>query len=410
MRRWLAMLALMVATTSPASAATTDPALETVVRIGIALSLTGRRATLALHQKRGYDLAARRINEMGGVKVGARAYRLRLEYQDDQSRPDVARSAAAALIDAGVHFLVGPFSSPLVDAVADVAEAQGVPLVQSGGALLSLYRQDRRQLFGVNSTIDKYLTGMIALAAEHTRIRGHEPAEVRVAIAVLDDAAGKEIRQPVLDMVARHGMQVVLDQTLPPGFGIGEVARLVGRVAGLEPDLLLLFGYANGALYLTQQLAEQRVHVPLVGTTHCDGADIGRLGPIADYIVCASQWDAYANYQDRWFGTSVDFLVEYELAYGHTPPYQAAQGAAAVLTLADALERAGTLEREAVRRALVQTDLDTVFGPVAFDGSGKNVIKPMVLLQVQNGRYKVVWPREVAWADVVYPAPRWEDR
>lgn len=79
MRRCLTVLALLLAAASPVAAATTDTTLETVVRIGIALSLTGRRAKLALHQKRRYDLAAQRINELGGVKVGDRAYRLRLE-------------------------------------------------------------------------------------------------------------------------------------------------------------------------------------------------------------------------------------------------------------------------------------------------------------------------------------------
>ncbi len=190
MRRRLVLLLLLLLTPAAAGAAAPDPALETVVRVGIALSLTGRAATLALHQRGGYDLAAQRINEAGGVKVGDRAYRLRLEYRDDQSRGEIASAAAAALLDDGVQFLVGPFSSPLVDAVADVAEARGVPLVQSGGALLSLYARGRRQLFGVNATIGKYLTWMVALAAEHARLRGREPASLEVAIAVLDDAAG----------------------------------------------------------------------------------------------------------------------------------------------------------------------------------------------------------------------------
>ncbi len=43
------------------------------------------------------------------------------------------------------------------------------------------------------------------------------------------------------------------------------------------------------------------------------------------------------------------FLIEFELAYGYEPPYQAAQGAASVLTLADALERAGTLEADELK-------------------------------------------------------------
>jgi branched-chain amino acid transport system substrate-binding protein len=78
--------------------------------------------------------------------------------------------------------------------------------------------------------------------------------------------------------------------------------------------------------------------------------------------------------------------------------------------LVEAIERAASLEPEAVRRALERTDLSTFFGPVRFDAAGRNTPKPMLLQQLQGGRYKVVWPREVAWTRLVHPIPSWEDR
>jgi hypothetical protein len=94
MRRRLVLLLLL--TPAAAGAAAPDPALETVVRVGIALSLTGRAATLALHQRGGYDLAAQRINEDGGA-AGRRAA--------DRHHPSRRRRHWPPRRDRGLHRL-----------------------------------------------------------------------------------------------------------------------------------------------------------------------------------------------------------------------------------------------------------------------------------------------------------------
>jgi branched-chain amino acid transport system substrate-binding protein len=77
---------------------------------------------------------------------------------------------------------------------------------------------------------------------------------------------------------------------------------------------------------------------------------------------------------------------------------------------ADAIERAGSLDREKVRDALAKTDLMTFFGPVKFDATGKNVAKSMVMYQVQHEKYVVVAPAKWATAKPIYPAPAWDKR
>jgi len=82
---------------------------------------------------------------------------------------------------------------------------------------------------------------------------------------------------------------------------------------------------------------------------------------------------------------------------------------ALIQIIADSIERAGTLDRAAIRDAIAATDLQTVIGPVTFneDGTG-NVIT--FILQVQNGRPELVWPAEFATSEFLYPAPPFSDR
>jgi len=77
--------------------------------------------------------------------------------------------------------------------------------------------------------------------------------------------------------------------------------------------------------------------------------------------------------------------------------------------LADSIERAGSLDHDAIRDAIAATDMDTMVGPVTFreDGTGV-VITP--LLQYQPDGIQIVWPEEFATADLVIPAPPFDER
>ena len=62
-----------------------------LIVIGSVLSSSGRYEVNGIHTRNGYELALRRINGMGGVKVGKKFYKLVIKYYDDESTQAVAR-------------------------------------------------------------------------------------------------------------------------------------------------------------------------------------------------------------------------------------------------------------------------------------------------------------------------------
>ena len=114
---------------------------DTII-LGSAISLSGKYSTNGLHTQRGYDFAVDRINEMGGVKVGGKSYKLSVKYYDDESTPARATQLAERLIQQdGVEFMLGPYGTGLTKAVAPVTEKFGVPMVEAEGASRSLFTQ-----------------------------------------------------------------------------------------------------------------------------------------------------------------------------------------------------------------------------------------------------------------------------
>src|SRR3954454_19065841 len=80
-------LGLMSALTQPlpASAQTAD-----TIRFGASLPLTGALATYGKRVKDGYDFYARHVNDLGGIDIGGKKYKVSITYYDDESKTDAA--------------------------------------------------------------------------------------------------------------------------------------------------------------------------------------------------------------------------------------------------------------------------------------------------------------------------------
>lgn len=378
-------------------------AAENNIELGAAVSLTGKYSTNGKYTKDGYDLAVTRVNEMGGVKIGDQTYKLDVVYYDDESTPARGAQLVERLISQdNVKFMLGPYSSGLTKAMAPVTDKYQIPMVEANGASVSLFDKGYRYLFATLSTTEFYLRSAVDLLYEKAKESGKDPSKIRIAMAFENDPFSQDIRNGVLEQIKHYGMKVVVDDKLPPD--LNDMTATLTKVKALRPDALLVSGHAKGAALVVRQAQEMNVRVPLMATTHCDSAKIAETQPEAsEGFLCASQWDRSLSYKDHWFGTAEEYAQLYEKTYGVAPPYQAAESSAAVLVYADALVRAGSLDPKKVRDAIAATDMETFYGHIKFDQTGKNIAKPMVLYQVQDGQYRVVAPVKWANATLQYP-------
>ena len=378
--------------------------------LGAAVSLTGKYSTNGKHTLDGYQLAVKRINELGGVKLGGKSYQLAIKYYDDESTSARAAQLVERLIvQDGVQFVLGPYSSALTKAIAPVTEKYKIPMVEGNGADRSLFSHGFRYLFAVLNTSDHYLRPAVNLLAARAEQMGKKPSDMTIAIAIENDNFSQDVRAGILEDAKRHGMKVVIDDKLPPE--LNDMSATLTKVKALRPDLLAVSGHAKGAALAVRQLSSQRVDVPMVALTHCDSARVAEEFPQAsEYAVCAAQWDDDLTYSDKWFGSAGDYAKRFKKEFGYDPPYQAAESTASVLVFVDAFTRAQSLDPRKVRDAIAATDMTTFYGPVKFDKTGKNTAKSMVLYQVLDGQYQVVAPEKWAQTKLIFPTPRWAQR
>jgi branched-chain amino acid transport system substrate-binding protein len=375
---------------------------DTIV-LGAAVSLTGKYSTNGKNTQHGYDLAVQRINANGGIKVAGKSYKLKVVYYDDESTPARAAQLAERLINQdGVKYMLGPYSSGLTTAMAPVTEKYKIPMVEANGAALSLFDKGYKYLFATLSSTEYYLKSAIALMAEKAPDLGKKPAQVTIAMAFENDPFSRDVRAGVVEDAKKFGMKIVIDDKLPPE--INDMAATLTKVKALKPDVLVVSGHEKGATLFVRQTHDMKVRTPMMATTHCDSAKVAETMPeAADGFLCASQWDSSLKYSDKLFGSASDYAKLFETTYKYAPPYQAAESSAAVQVFADAFQRCQCFDAAKVRDALAATDLDTFYGHIKFDKTGKNTAKPMILYQVQKGNYQVVAPTKWAESKVIFP-------
>ena len=377
---------------------------DTII-LGSAISITGKYSTNGIHASNGYELGAKRINEMGGVKVGGKSYKLKIKFYDDESTPLRTAQLVERLIKQdGIQFLLGPYSSATTKAAAPITEKYKIPMVEAEGASRSLFTQGYKYLFGILSTSEQYLGSSIDLAAEIAKKNGRQPSDLKVAMAFENDPFSLDVRAGVIDDTKRHGMKVVIDDKLPRD--LSDMAATLTKVKALKPDLLLVSGHSKGAATAARQIKQMKIDVPMIAMTHCEAAKIiTKFGAATNDFLCPTQWAETLSYKDKLFGTAADYDKTFKSTYSgyRNVPYQAAQATAAVLVWKDALERANSFDIETIRQAIAETKIQTFYGNIEFDDTGKNIAKPMVLRQVQDGKLNVVAPSKWASHPVNHP-------
>jgi branched-chain amino acid transport system substrate-binding protein len=397
----VALSALGLAAAGPAAAKVEG---DTII-LGSAISFTGKYSTNGIHASNGYNLGVKRVNEMGGVTVGGKQYKLEIQYYDDESTPLRTAQLFERLIKQDeIKFLLGPYSSATTKAAAKITEKYKIPMVESEGASRSLFTQGYRYLFCVISTSEQYLASSIALAAEIAVKNGRDPSDVKVAMAFENDPFSLDVRAGVVDDVNKFKMKIVVDDKLPRD--LSDMSATLTKVKALNPDLLLISGHSKGAATAARQIKEMKIKVPMIALTHCEAAKIvDKFGASTNDFLCPTQWAETLSYTGKYFGSAGDydktFKAEFE-GYKNVP-YQAAQASAAVLVWKEAFERAQSFDTEKLRDALAETNMQTFYGNIKFDLTGKNTAKPMVLRQIQNGKFNVVAPTKWASHPVNWP-------
>jgi branched-chain amino acid transport system substrate-binding protein len=377
-------LALVALVTGAAGVTTAAPA---PIRIGVSLGLTGSYASIARLQQHAYRLWERHVNQRGGI-LGRK---VEVIIRDDTSKPEVARKIYEDFVlKDKLDFVIGPYSSPVTVAVASVAEKHGYPLLIAGASADELWTQGYTHIVGVYPPAGRYANGFLALLAE----AGIE----RIAIVTVDDVFSMSAAEGARRWAPQYGVRVTAFVKQPKAKP--DLARAAAEARKSGAQALLLSGHFEEAVQMRAALKQigwsPRAYYATVGPAVPKYLD--ELGADAHATFFTSLWEPR---EDLRHPGSIVFLREFTMAFNETPSYQAATAYAACQILEQAILKAGSTDRAAVRTALFALDAYNILGRFAVDRAGQQVKAVALIIQWQGQKREIVWPTELRTAKPV---------
>ena len=381
------------------------------ILIGATLPLTGAEARIGGFIKEGYELAFDEVSRRGGLTIAGKPRPIKLQLYDDTTSQATAVSLADRLINSDkAQFLLGTYSTALVEAQSTVAEQNQVPYVNGGGAASEIYQRGYHYVFGALSPIELLGTTLMTWIDEQQQA-GKLPKPSKIALLWENTSHGKDFRKGVSAFAATSAghYEIVIDESFE--LNGKDFSALLGKVKAAGADLFLADAHLQDYITLHRQYLDAGLCHKVVsyGARGAEQAAIDALGKDRVAYVLSGVWWS-AQLADT-IPAAKTFVAAFRAKYGgRTPEWFQALGYETARALFTAIEQADSTDREAVRAKLAALKIPSLLpgGTLEFPAAkGGEVQSPFVLQQnLPDGTAPIIFPKDVAKAAGVAPDPR----
>jgi branched-chain amino acid transport system substrate-binding protein len=366
------------------------------VLVGGAISQTGQYAEPAGRQVNSIKLWVDEVNARGGLL----GHKIVLRLLDDKSDTQTAIKLYEKLItEDKVDMVLGPYSSGISEAVANVTERYKMPFVAYGAAALPIWEKGRRYIFNIVAVAEDYQKGAVHLAKQI--------GITKMAIIGQDSLFPRQVAKGAKDWAQKLGIAVVLDENYPSKQT--DFNALLQKVKASGAEALISNSYFGDSAAQLRQMREQNINFKLYSSTVGPGLPNfpEQLGNTAEYVLGFSQWEPLPQILKH--PGMKEYIEAYEKRFGEKPNYHAGGAYGALQVTEAAVKKAGSFDSEKLREALATIEVQTAFGRYKVDAKGMNSHEGLTF-QILKGQRRVVWPEKWAETKPELPMPEWSKR
>lgn len=355
----VAFVALAVALNCPAQAE---------VLIGVAGPMTGKLEWTGTQLKRGAEVAVADVNAAGGVL----GQQVRLITADDFCDPEQAVAAAQKLVGDGVVFVVGHYCSGASIPASKVYEAAGILQISPSSTNPMLTEQGRANVFRVCSRDDAQGFEAGNYLADHW-------SDKKIAILHDNTTYGKGLADETRKQLNKRGVTETIYDGYAPGKD--DYSAEISRLQGADIAVLYMGGYHTEAALMVRAARDRGYSLQLISGDDTATEAFGLIaGPAAEGTLFTFVPDPRRNAEAAQ-------VVERFRAENFEPDSWTLHSYGAAQTWAQAVEKAGSLELQAVIASLRSNQFDTVLGRMDFDDKGDLTVQSWVWYVWKGGEY-----------------------
>lgn len=336
------------------------------IKVGVYGDLTGQTSSFGQSTKNGIELAVEEINAAGGVN----GKKIQLVVEDDQGRPEQAKTVVSKLINQDkVQAVLGEVASTNSLAAAPVAQEAKIPMITPSSTnpkVTEVGDYISRVCF-----IDPFQGSVMAKFAANTL-----KAKTAAILGDVNSDYSKGLTQFFEEEFTKLGGKVVAKEAYTqtdPDFK-GQLTK----IRNLNPDIIYIPGYYGQVGIIAKQARELDMNMPLLGGDGWDSPELWKLGG-------ASLKNTYiSNHYSAQNPTPEiqNFVKAFKAKFNVEPDSLAALAYDAAKVLADAIKRAGGTDPAKLKDAINSTkDFAGVTGKISLDPT-RNAVKPAVVLEL----------------------------
>jgi branched-chain amino acid transport system substrate-binding protein len=349
------------------------------MRIGFSIAQTGALSVMGMQAVNGVRLWVSQVERKGGIRIGQQLLPVRLIIRDDGSRTSIAHKNFESLINEDhADVLLGPYSSHLTKAAAEICHAYRRILWNHGGASDEICRGDSHWLVSTLSPASQYLQKLplwIATndgAADHYLVLSSSKGTFASHVAAGLRQSIRALAKPV----RLHAAE------LPES--IDALIRLLNE---MTPAVLILIGTFDQE---TGFIQTRRAWPKSIRQVACVSAGVdqfvGSVGELAEGIVGPSQWEPGVHHAISTGPQSHQFVSDFTYSFRESPNYVAAGAFATGLIIEECVRRAASLDDADLRNTARNLKTHTFYGQFRIDQSGRQIGHAMHLVRWQDGR------------------------
>jgi branched-chain amino acid transport system substrate-binding protein len=386
------------------------------ITIGVIEPMSGAGAQTGIDARAAMETAAEIINESvdldviqgpgaGLAKLGGA--KIKLVFADHQADPQKGRAEAERLITENkVSALIGAYNSAVAAVVSQVAERYQVPFLAADSSSPSLHRRGLKWFFRTTAHDEMFSQAMFDFYKD---MKDKKNIGVdQVAFFYEDTIFGTDSSNIQRKLAGERSIKVAGD--IKYRANSPSLTSEVQQLKSAGAPVLMPSSYTTDAILLLKTMGElgykpQAIVAQAAG--FAEQAFLQAVGDNAEGIISRSSFSLDLQEKRPVIGKINEM---YKKRSGKDLNDNSARQLMAVLVMADAIDRAGSAKNEDIRAALQKTDIagDKTIMPwanIRFDETGQNTGATPVLIQVQDGVYRSVWPFETASRPVVWPIP-----
>jgi branched-chain amino acid transport system substrate-binding protein len=383
------------------------------VAIGIIYPFSGSSAQIGVDAKHAFETAADLINKnydfdlplargeglpgLGGAKV-------RLVYADHQADPQTGRAEAERLItQEKVCAVIGTYQSAVAVTVSQTCERYQIPFISADNSSPSLHRRGLKYYFRAAPHDEMFSKAMFDffddMKKKGTKID-------TLSLFHEDTIFGTDSGNAQLKFAKERGYKVVAD--IKYHANSPSLSAEVQQLKAANADVLMPSSYTTDGILLIKTMSELGYKPPAIVAQDAGFSEQALYDAVGDKLEGVISRGSFSLDLEQKRPMVGKINAMFKQRSGKDFNDYSSRQFMGLIVMADAINRAKSIDGDKIREALVATDMpgDVTIMPwsrVKFDSMGQNEFADPVLLQYVGKKFVTIFPKQAAVAEAMWP-------